>query len=123
MVSAGGEAADHSMLQALCSQRDRFRAKANELQEALSAAQARASAAAVETAAARADNVALVERLKYVSSYSCVPHQVLLHDSRAMCGGGGCRPPRATALFVLLWVKESSNFAQRMHVRDQRCVM
>jgi homeobox protein cut-like len=62
--------ADHSMLQALCSQRDRFRAKAQDLQEALAAAEARAAAAETEAAAARADNVALVERLKYVSSYA-----------------------------------------------------
>lgn len=62
------------MLQALCSQRDRFRSKAQELQEALSAAHVRTSTAEAEAAAARADNVALVERLKYVSSYSCVPN-------------------------------------------------
>eukprot|EP00892_Ulva_mutabilis_P003056 jgi/Ulvmu1/12751/UM095_0056.1 len=69
-AAQGGEVADHSMLQALCSQRDRFRSKAQELQEALSAAHALKATAEAEAAAARADNVALVERLKYVSSYS-----------------------------------------------------
>lgn len=72
-VCAATDAADHSMLQALCSQRDRFRNKAQDLQEALSAAQTRISTAEAEAAGARADNVALVERLKYVSSYTYVP--------------------------------------------------
>lgn len=61
------------MLHALCSQRDRFKSKAQELQEALAAANVRITAAESDTAAAKADNVALIERLKFVSSYTCVP--------------------------------------------------
>lgn len=62
---------DHSMLQALCSQRDRFKGKALELQEDLAAAAAKLSSAELVAAAALADNVALVERLRYVQSVTC----------------------------------------------------
>lgn len=70
---AGGGDGDHAVLHALCSQRDRFKNKVQELQEALAAASARASEAENDKAAAKADNVALIERLKFVSSYTYVP--------------------------------------------------
>jgi hypothetical protein len=76
-----GRGGDHAMLQALCSQRDRFKHKVQELQEALAGANARITAAENEKAAAKADNIALVERLRFVSSYSYVapPHMILPH--------------------------------------------
>jgi homeobox protein cut-like len=67
---------DHSMLHALCSQRDRFKGKALELQEDLAVAAAKLSSAESAAAAARADNVALVERLRYVQSVMCAPLQL-----------------------------------------------
>lgn len=61
---------DHSMLQVLCAQRDRFRNRAEALHEEMAQLQARLAEAEQQAAAARADNVALVERLKYVQSFS-----------------------------------------------------
>lgn len=103
---AGGDAADHSMLQALCSQRDRFRNKAHELQEDLSAAQTRATTAEAEAAAARADNVALVERLKYVSSYTCVPVHALMASWRPSVLGH-------SSIVIVAVCFESANFDLR----------
>jgi CASP C terminal len=61
------------MLQALCAQRDRFRMRAQALQEELSAANARVTSAEASAEASRAENVALIERLRYVQSFTCVP--------------------------------------------------
>lgn len=57
------------MLQVLCAQRDRFRARAQQLQEDLARCEASLGSSSADAAAARADNVALVERLRYVQSY------------------------------------------------------
>ena len=48
----------------LVSQRDRFRAKAQELEELLTKSRADLGSAKSEVAAVRADNIALIERLK-----------------------------------------------------------
>eukprot|EP00955_Chlamydomonas_euryale_P042772 352421-Chlamydomonas_euryale.AAC.53 len=60
---------DTSMLRVLCGQRDRFRQRAAELEEEMARAKLELSTARNETAAARADNVALVERLRYVHDF------------------------------------------------------
>ncbi|KAG1675885.1 hypothetical protein FOA52_001542 [Chlamydomonas sp. UWO 241] len=62
---AGGE----SMLRVLCSQRDRFRHKATEAEEELARVKTDLAAARSESATHKADNVALIERLKYVHAF------------------------------------------------------
>ena len=61
---------DHSMVGVLSAQRDRFRARVVELETAVAGLNAQLTKARGEAEAARADNVALVERLKYVQGYS-----------------------------------------------------
>ncbi|MEW5305958.1 MAG: hypothetical protein WDW36_008467 [Sanguina aurantia] len=63
------DAPDNSMVRVLCSQRDRFRAKAQEMEEDLTRCRGELAAAKSEAAAARADNMALVERLRYVHGF------------------------------------------------------
>lgn len=58
-----------SMLRVLVGQRDRLRAKVQELEVALAGTRSEAAAAQQQLAAARADNVALIERLRYVGGY------------------------------------------------------
>lgn len=67
-ATGGGEGSE-SMLRVLVGQRDRLRAKVQELEVALAAAQSEATTAQQQLAAARADNVALIERLRYVGGY------------------------------------------------------
>jgi Tfp pilus assembly protein FimT len=57
------------MLRVLVGQRDRLRAKVQELEVALAGARSEAAAAQQQLAAARADNVSLIERLRYVGGY------------------------------------------------------
>jgi homeobox protein cut-like len=70
---SGGEGAagegSESMLRVLVGQRDRLRAKVQELEVALAGSRSEAAAAQQQLAAARADNVALIERLRYVGGY------------------------------------------------------
>ncbi|GBF98384.1 hypothetical protein Rsub_10779 [Raphidocelis subcapitata] len=65
----GGEGGEDSLARVLAGQRDRLRARVKELEEQLAAARAASDAAAAALEAARADNVALVERLRYVGGY------------------------------------------------------
>ncbi|KAL6758283.1 CASP C terminal-domain-containing protein [Haematococcus lacustris] len=60
---------DSSMIRVVCSQRDRFRAKVLELEEELSRVRAELAATKSQAATAKADNIALVERLRYVHSF------------------------------------------------------
>ncbi|KAK9805811.1 hypothetical protein WJX73_002612 [Symbiochloris irregularis] len=69
-VGSAHENGDHSMVSVLCAQRDRFRARASQLETDLAQAQAEARAARAEHDNLRADNVALVERLRYVQGYA-----------------------------------------------------
>lgn len=62
----GGE---RTMVSVLVSQRDRFRRRVQELEEGIAKAGAEATRVRKELEAARADNVALVERLRYVQGY------------------------------------------------------
>lgn len=57
------------MIRVVCSQRDRFRAKVLELEEELSRVRAELAATKSQAATAKADNIALVERLRYVHSF------------------------------------------------------
>jgi hypothetical protein len=66
--TAGGEGSA-SMLRVLVGQRDRLRARVQELEVSLASATSEAAAAQQRLAAARADNVALIERLRYVGGY------------------------------------------------------
>lgn len=66
--TASGEGSE-SMLRVLVGQRDRLRAKVQELEVALAGVRSEAAAAQQQLAAARADNVALIERLRYVGGY------------------------------------------------------
>lgn len=68
---AAGEDEDHqsSVVKVLCSQRDRFRSKLAEAEEEVTRAKQQLQAARSEVAAVRADNVALVERLRYIHGY------------------------------------------------------
>lgn len=66
----GGSAeGSESMLRVLVGQRDRLRAKVQELEVGLASAKSEAAAAQQQLTAARADNVALIERLRYVGGY------------------------------------------------------
>jgi hypothetical protein len=69
---SGGEGTaegSESMLRVLVGQRDRLRAKVQELEVALAGSRSEAAAAQQQLAAARSDNVALIERLRYVGGY------------------------------------------------------
>lgn len=57
------------MVKVLCSQRDRFRDRANQLELQLAQAREEAQSAKGQVEAIRGDNVALLERLKYVQGY------------------------------------------------------
>ena len=57
------------MLVVLCSQRDRFRKRAQELEEGIAQISANLALARKALEASRADNLALVERLKFVQGY------------------------------------------------------
>ncbi|KAG2490870.1 hypothetical protein HYH03_010788 [Edaphochlamys debaryana] len=59
---------DASMVRVLCAQRDRFRARVHDLEEELGRLKAELAATKSAAAAAKADNIALVERLRYVHS-------------------------------------------------------
>lgn len=65
---SAGEGSE-SMLRVLVGQRDRLRAKVQELEVALASARSEAASAQQQLGAARADNVALIERLRYVGGY------------------------------------------------------
>jgi homeobox protein cut-like len=66
MSAEGGEP---TLVSVLGAQRDRLRARVAELEAEAAAGAAAAAAARAAAEAARADNVALVERLRYVQSY------------------------------------------------------
>lgn len=60
---------DRSMLVVLCSQRDRFRKRAQELEEGIAQISTDLARVRKTLEASRADNLALVERLKFVQGY------------------------------------------------------
>ncbi|GAB4818452.1 hypothetical protein N2152v2_005498 [Parachlorella kessleri] len=68
----GGDGAGEgpSMLSVLCHQRDRFRARVRELEDSLVAVQQELARVRTDAEAARADNIALVERLRFVQGYA-----------------------------------------------------
>ncbi|GIL55034.1 hypothetical protein Vafri_10686 [Volvox africanus] len=70
VASASGDTddGDASMVRVLCAQRDRFRARVHDLEEELTRLRAELAATKSAAAAAKADNLALVERLRYVHS-------------------------------------------------------
>ncbi|GIL82821.1 hypothetical protein Vretifemale_11744 [Volvox reticuliferus] len=70
VTSASGDTddGDASMVRVLCAQRDRFRARVHDLEEELTRLRAELAATKSAAAAAKADNIALVERLRYVHS-------------------------------------------------------
>ena len=57
------------MLEVLCNQRDRFRKRAQELEEGIAQISAELARSRKGLEASRADNFALVERLKFVQGY------------------------------------------------------
>ncbi|KAL0022630.1 hypothetical protein WJX77_011900 [Trebouxia sp. C0004] len=65
----GGEEGDNTMVKVLCSQRDRFKDRANQLELQLAQAREEAQSAKGQVEAIRGDNLALLERLKYVQGY------------------------------------------------------
>ncbi|KAK9826852.1 hypothetical protein WJX81_008080 [Elliptochloris bilobata] len=67
---AGGATGERTMAGVLAAQRDRLRARVAPLEEAVAQATAEAASLRSEVAAARADNVALVERLRFVQGYA-----------------------------------------------------
>ncbi|KAK9803913.1 hypothetical protein WJX72_004650 [[Myrmecia] bisecta] len=71
LLDESGEAggSGRTMVGVLVSQRDRFRKRAQELEEELAQARAESSGLRQDLEASRADNVALVERLRYVQGY------------------------------------------------------
>ena len=69
MAHAGSEGGEHTMLSALCSQRDRFRERVRQVEEQLAGAHQDHLQLKRDLDSARADNVALVERLRFVQGY------------------------------------------------------
>ncbi len=67
-TNAGGS--EQSMVQVLSGQRDRLRARVQDLESAAAVAAQTLAKAKQDTAAARADNVALIEQLRYVQGYA-----------------------------------------------------
>ncbi|PRW51060.1 CASP-like [Chlorella sorokiniana] len=68
--AAGGEGdGEQTMVAVLCSQRDRFRARAQEVEGHLAALAQELKKVRGEAEALRADNLALAERLKFVQGY------------------------------------------------------
>lgn len=67
--NGGGGGADRSMLEVLCGQRDRFRRRAQELEEGIAKLSQDLARSRKELEAGRADNLALLERLKFVQGY------------------------------------------------------
>jgi homeobox protein cut-like len=65
-VAAG---VDTSMLRVLCGQRDRLRHRVAELEEELNKCRQEATGVKNQLAAAKADNMALVERLRFAQSF------------------------------------------------------
>jgi homeobox protein cut-like len=80
----GSGADEESVVRVLVGQRERLRARVKELEEQLSAARGAAEAARRQLEAARADNVALVERLRYVGGYrqQAAARKVRAHGAR-----------------------------------------
>eukprot|EP00884_Botryococcus_braunii_P002856 jgi/Botrbrau1/12571/Bobra.0169s0105.1 len=68
-LGGGDEKGERTMVSVLCSQRDRFKARVAQLEELLAKASADMAAVRSDLEAARSDNIALVERLKYVQTY------------------------------------------------------
>lgn len=66
---AGAEGGEHTMLSALCSQRDRFRERVRQVEEQLAGAHQDHLQLKRDLDSARADNVALIERLRFVQGY------------------------------------------------------
>jgi len=73
---AGGaeEGGERTMVAVLCSQRDRFRKRVSELEEENMQMDRERKAARRDLDTAKADNVALVERLRYVQGYRSKNH-------------------------------------------------
>ncbi|GFR50386.1 hypothetical protein Agub_g12601 [Astrephomene gubernaculifera] len=90
-AAADGEDGDASMLRVLCAQRDRFRARVHDLEEELTRLRAELAATKSAAAAAKADNIALVERLRYVHSRSgpSAAGAGAAGGRNAKAGGGG----------------------------------
>lgn len=64
------EGTEQSMVQVLSGQRDRLRARVQELESTVASAAQTLAKAKQDVAAARADNVALIEQLRYVQGYA-----------------------------------------------------
>ncbi|KAK9858886.1 hypothetical protein WJX84_001830 [Apatococcus fuscideae] len=69
LLADGGDGGEHTMLSALCSQRDRFRERVQQVEEQLASAHQDHMQLKRDLDSARADNVALVERLRFVQGY------------------------------------------------------
>jgi len=70
LLSRSGTKEEGSMLQIVCSQRDRFRTRIQELETELSKVHVQLERAKAETMAMRSDNVKLFEKIKYLQSYA-----------------------------------------------------
>ncbi|KAL3131491.1 hypothetical protein ABBQ38_007797 [Trebouxia sp. C0009 RCD-2024] len=69
----GSDEGGHTMVKILCSQRDRFKDRAHQLEMQLAQAKEEAQAGRSQAEATKADNLALLERLKYVQGYQAQP--------------------------------------------------
>ncbi|KAG2424374.1 hypothetical protein HXX76_014583 [Chlamydomonas incerta] len=95
------DSGDASMVRVLCAQRDRFRARCHDLEEELGRLRAELAAVKSAAAAAKADNIALVERLRYVHSRSGPsgpsPSGAAAGAAARAGGGGGGRDVESAA--------------------------
>jgi homeobox protein cut-like len=67
--AAAGDHAEMSVVRVLAGQRDRLRQRVQELEEGLAAAKQEVTQVKAQLEAAKADNIALIERLRYVGGY------------------------------------------------------
>lgn len=69
-IKANGDEEQNSMLQVICSQRDRFRQRLRETEEELRLLQDKNKSIATELEKCKADNVKLYEKIRYIQDYT-----------------------------------------------------
>ncbi|KAG7667197.1 putative Protein CASP [Nannochloris sp. 'desiccata'] len=102
-LSNGGDSntggTEQSMVQVLSGQRDRLRARVQELESAAANAAQTLAKAKQDVAAARADNVSLIERLRYMQGYAP-------GTNRDLEAGGSGQSQSGTAAVIGRYMKE-----------------
>jgi homeobox protein cut-like len=89
-TAAAGDHAEVSVVRVLAGQRDRLRQRVQELEEGLAAAKQEVVQVKAQLEAAKADNIALIERLRYVGGYrQQTAARAGAEEGKGGGGGGG----------------------------------